>query len=67
MGSKFKKEVRPVARTLAEYISEEFGGSQRAFAIAQGVQPAQVTQWLIKDFIVVNDKLYSERRYLNKT
>ena len=55
----------PVALTLAEYISEQFSGSQREFAAAQGVQPAQVTQWLNKDFIVVNDVLYSARRELN--
>jgi DNA-binding transcriptional regulator YdaS (Cro superfamily) len=47
-----------------DYIAEEFGGSQRAFASAQGVQPAQVTQWLNKKFIVVDGVLYSARREL---
>lgn len=51
--------------TLREYISKHFGGNQSAFARAQGVQKAQVTQWLAKDFIVVNHKLYSHRRDLN--
>lgn len=63
---KQKKAVRPAARTLGEYIAEEFSGSQRAFAAAQGVQPAQVTQWLKKDFIVVDDVLYSRRRELKR-
>jgi len=55
-----------VALNLGEYIAEEFGGSQRAFAAAQGVAPAQVTQWLKKDFIVVDDALYSYRRELKR-
>jgi len=49
-----------------DYINQEFGGSQRAFALAQGVQPAQVTQWLNKGFIVVDDNLYSPRRELSR-
>jgi DNA-binding transcriptional regulator YdaS (Cro superfamily) len=53
-----------VAVTLIEYINERFCGSQRAFAESQGVMPPQVTQWLKKDFIVVNDTLYSPRREL---
>lgn len=56
----------PVAYELADYIIEYFNGSQREFAVAQGVAPAQVTQWLNKDFIVVDDKLYSHRRNLQK-
>lgn len=55
----------PVAYTLAEYISEFFNGSQRKFAESQGVQPAQVTQWLNKEFIVVDHVLHSPRRELN--
>lgn len=50
--------------SLAEYIDMKFNGSQRAFSIAQGIQPAQVTQWLNKGFIVVGDTLYSVRRDL---
>ena len=48
--------------TLREYIDEFFGGNQAAFARAQGVQPAQVTQWINKDFIIVNGVLYGPRR-----
>ncbi|MEL0637629.1 hypothetical protein V6259_12750 [Marinomonas sp. TI.3.20] len=61
-----KNASRPAARTLREYIDEEFYGSNRDFAAAQGVQPPQVTQWLNKDFIVVNESLYSPRRELKK-
>lgn len=53
------------AFTLTEYIAVYFGGSQRAFAKAQGVLPQQVTQWLSKNFIVVNHSLYSPRRDLS--
>lgn len=56
-----------LAVPLEAYIKDEFGGSQRAFADAQGVAPAQVTQWLKKDFIVVNDELYSHRRTLSRS
>jgi DNA-binding transcriptional regulator YdaS (Cro superfamily) len=52
---------------LNEYIALHFAGSQKAFAAAQGVQPAQVTQWLKKEFIVINDTLYSPRRALSRT
>jgi len=50
--------------TLIDYIAANHGGSQVAFAKAQGVKPQQVTQWINKDFIVVNHKLYSPRRGL---
>ena len=53
-------------QTLNEYISNKSDNSQRAFADAQGVKPPQVTQWLNKGFIVVDDVLYSPRRELNK-
>jgi hypothetical protein len=52
--------------TLREYIDKEFGGNQAAFARAKGVKRAQVTQWINKDFIVVDGALYSHRRDLNK-
>nr|WP_284211177.1 hypothetical protein [Proteus mirabilis] len=61
-----KKSLRPASLTLVEYIAEYFSGSQRAFAAAQGVAPAQVTQWINKDFIVVNDVLFSPRRQLKQ-
>ena len=50
---------------LNDYIKEKFNGSQLAFAIAQGVKPPQVTQWINKGFIVVDDVLYSPRRELS--
>jgi len=51
---------------LLEYIKQNFEGSQRAFAVSQGVLPQQVTQWVNKGFIVVNDELYSPRRKLKR-
>jgi DNA-binding transcriptional regulator YdaS (Cro superfamily) len=53
-------------KTLRQYIDENFGGNQRAFADAQGVKPPQVTQWINKNFVVVGDDLYSFRRHLVK-
>lgn len=51
---------------LLNYIAANYSGSQTAFAKAQGVKPQQITQWINKDFIVVNDVLYSPRRILEK-
>lgn len=59
-----KTETQVKACTLLEWIEMHFGGNQRAFAAAQGVQPPQVTQWIQKDFIVVDNQLYSPRREL---
>ena len=53
------------AQSLSGYIYKKFSNNQRAFAEAQGVMPPQVTQWLSKNFIVVDDVLYSPRRELN--
>lgn len=47
---------------LIDYINKHYNGSKASFARAVVVSPAQVTQWLKKDFIVVNGKLYSYRR-----
>lgn len=52
------------AYTLLEWIEIHFSGVQKEFAAAQGVAPAQVTQWLKNNFIVVDNKLYSSRREL---
>ncbi|MFY4404827.1 hypothetical protein ACM91P_26975, partial [Klebsiella pneumoniae] len=41
-----------------------YRGNQASFARLTGVQPAQVTQWINKGFIVVNHTLYSPRRKL---
>jgi len=51
---------------LLEYIKQNFEGSQRAFAVSQGVLPQQVTQWINKGFIVVDGELYSPRRKLKR-
>lgn len=51
---------------LADYIEQFFKGVRKDFAAAQGVKPAQITQWLKKDFIVVNGILYSPRRSIKK-
>lgn len=51
---------------VRDYIYEHFDGSQVAFAEHQGVKPQQVTQWINKKFIVVNDILYSPRRNLKE-
>lgn len=55
--------VMDKAQPLRGYIEDKFK-TQVAFAKAQDVEPAQVTQWLNKDFIVVNEVLYSPRRNL---
>lgn len=50
--------------SLIEYINKFYRGNQASFARLTGVQPAQVTQWINKGFIVVNHTLYSPRRKL---
>lgn len=59
-----KSETQAKACALLEFIDLHFGGNQRAFAAAQGVQPPQVKQWIQKGFIVVDGQLYSPRREL---
>ena len=51
---------------LKDHIKQNFEGNQAAFARSEGVKPPQVSQWLAKDIIVVNGKMYSFRRKLNK-
>jgi hypothetical protein len=53
--------------SLIDYIAVNFNGSQTAFANAQGVKLLQVTQWINKNFIVVDNVLYSPRRTLKKS
>ena len=57
-------EAQAFACPLLEFIELHFNGNQRAFALAQDVQPPQVTQWIQKYFIVVDGQLYSPRREL---
>jgi hypothetical protein len=59
-----KTEPQAKACSLAQWIKDNHGNNQRAFATAQGVEPPQVTQWLKKGFIVVDGQLYSLRRTL---
>ena len=49
---------------LREYIDEFFDDNQAAFARAQDVQPAQVTQWIKQKCIVVSGVLHGPRRKL---
>ena len=58
-----EEEPEYESMTLLEYIEENYG-TQARFARAIMVQPQQVSQWLNKGFIVVNDSLYSPRRVL---
>lgn len=50
--------------TLTDYIATHYSGSQAEFARAAKVKPPQVTQWIDKGFIVVDNTLYSPRREL---
>ena len=49
---------------LADYIDKKFMGNQAAFARSIDVKPQQITQWLNKEFIVLNGIIYSPRREL---
>ena len=51
--------------SLAEYIAYKHGGNQSAFARANGVQRAQVSQWIKAGYIVVGNKLCAVRRTFN--
>ena len=50
--------------SLSWYIEVKFNGNKAAFARAQGVKPQQVSEWIKKNFIVVDGDLYSHRRTL---
>ena len=50
--------------TLTEYIARQHSGSQLDFAKTNCVMKQQVTQWIAKNFIVVDGVLYSPRREL---
>ncbi len=51
-------------QSLADYIDENYGCNQSAFARANGVQRAQVSQWLKAEYIVVDNTLCAVRRHL---
>ena len=62
---KMKSSEKYEAASLAGFITENFNGNQSAFARANGVQRAQVTQWLKAGYIVVGNKLCAVRRVIN--
>lgn len=49
---------------LTEYINMHYAGIKSDFAEACGVRPQQITEWVNKEFIVIEDMLYSPRREL---
>ena len=49
---------------LRSYINTYYLGSQANFARSVGVERQQITQWINKDFIVVDHVMYSPRRDL---
>jgi len=58
--------TKTIKYTLEEYIGKYFNGYKAHFAKANKVRPPQVTQWINKEFIVINDELYSKRRKLSR-
>ncbi len=50
---------------LRQFVDDKFGGNQSAFARANNVQRAQVSQWIKADYIVVGKKLCAVRRIIN--
>ncbi len=52
-------------KSLADFITENFDGNQSAFARANNVQRAQVTQWIKAGYIVIGDKLCAVRRVIS--
>lgn len=50
--------------SLSQYIIDKYDNNKSLFAEKQNVKPQQVTQWVNKSFIVVDDELYSSRRLL---
>ncbi len=59
-----KKYKSAKLKSLADFITENFNGNQSAFARANGVQRAQVSQWLKAGYIVIDDKLCAVRRVI---
>lgn len=62
--ARYLKGMRPTAYALEDYIKINFK-AQIVFATHQEVKPPQITQWIEKKYIVVNDVLYSPRRDLS--
>ena len=53
-------------QSLADYIKQNHSGNQSAFGRSQGVQRAQVNQWLKSGYVVCDGKLLAVRRELEK-
>ncbi len=53
-------------KKLQDYIKDEFNGDLALFAKRQNTTVARAKEWLSKDALVENDKLYFSKRYLNK-
>ena len=57
-------------KTVIEHINEKHGGNQRRFAAYLSakygikVWPQQITEWINKGFVVIDDELYSRRQGL---
>ncbi len=67
MNKKQSEKIKGAGlKSLADFIAENFNGNQSAFARANGVQRAQVTQWLKAGYIVIDDKLCAVRRVLHQ-
>ena len=50
-------------QTIKEHIKSK-GLTQKAFAELNEIKPQQITEWINKGFIVIDDILYSPRRKL---
>ena len=59
-----EKQKEAGLKSLAAFIAENFDGNQSAFARANNVQRAQVSQWLKAEYVVVGDKLCAVRRVI---
>lgn len=53
-------------KSLKDYIADNHDNNQSAFARANNVQRAQVSQWIKAGYIVIDDKLCAVRRLLKK-
>lgn len=52
------------AYSLRDFIEVFYGGNNSEFARANGITRQQVNEWIGKDFIVMNETLFSPRRLL---
>ena len=45
---------------LSKHIEEQHNNNQSAFARSQGVQQSQVTRWLTRNCMVIDDVVYCQ-------